>query len=415
VVSGRVAVNYNDRHGAKKRLVISAGQAVIVTNDSVGHSLYPRKALEQLSNDIDSLYMPMKSDTERIAEFGSIIVHSAPLSARVMVEGEVVGYSPCAFLHRQGDFRIVIDNDGYVPFDTILTIESGKATSMSVNLRKRESEVWGEETREERAGDGEEHEAMADSGGGTGSGAQAERSLVLIEIKEKIDNRNYSGACMGVEAVLADTNSTGYEVAEALNYGVLCQRALGNHRRVAEYLKKYMQLPVSDHSREMAHFTLITTLYNALSRHEEAIPYMKQYMHRYPDGSFIQEIYLMVAEIYYYSNETDSAVGMYQRFVERFGDSPQADKALYRLGTIYYSRKKNYARANGMYTRLVRGFPSSIYYEDALFWRATCLYRQGRVSEAYGEYVRYIDGYPDGRWAEETRQRLRNVRTVVEK
>jgi TolA-binding protein len=96
----------------------------------------------------------------------------------------------------------------------------------------------------------------------------------------------------------------------------------------------------------------------------------------------------------------------YRAYLKRFEKSGMADKAMYSLAYILGRDLQDCAGAIKWYNRLENDFPRSGFLGNAMFWRADCFTRLGRISEAEREYRKYMDKFPGGQWVAACRERL---------
>ena len=70
----------------------------------------------------------------------------------------------------------------------------------------------------------------------------------------------------------------------------------------------------------------------------------------------------------------------YSDYMYKFPDQPSAPAALYKIGAIYASRA-NQDRARQSYQEIVKSYPQSPYYKDAMMEILASYYREKRYSD----------------------------------
>jgi TolA-binding protein len=103
---------------------------------------------------------------------------------------------------------------------------------------------------------------------------------------------------------------------------------------------------------------------------------------------------LEAAELDRTMGNTDLARAGYMEFLEKYGQSEAADKALYGLGDVEYSAG-NHELALTYFRRLVDDHPASAYAPGALHKTRSCLLNLGRQDEAWAAGGELLAKYPD--------------------
>jgi hypothetical protein len=86
------------------------------------------------------------------------------------------------------------------------------------------------------------------------------------------------------------------------------------------------------------------------------------------------------------------------------------DKSLFSLANIIANDMHIYKEALVLYTKLLKTCPHSSYVEAALYARAGCLIKLGRIAEAQNDLKKYLKESPDGIWSSVCLQQLKELK-----
>lgn len=140
---------------------------------------------------------------------------------------------------------------------------------------------------------------------------------------------------------------------------------------------------------------LYQTAKNALNnqQYEEAVKYYEKLEARYPLGRYAQQAQLETAYAYYKYDEEDLALDSIDRYLRMNPTAKNADYALYLRGLI------NFTRGGSL---LDRFFPRSIADLDSI-----------RQKEAFHDFSRLLNRYPDSKYATDAEQRIQYLRNTL--
>lgn len=133
----------------------------------------------------------------------------------------------------------------------------------------------------------------------------------------------------------------------------------------------------------------------ALNRgdYETAVDYYERLEARFPFGRFAQQAQIEIPYAYYRAGEPDAALAAIDRFIELNPRHPALDYAYYLRGLI------NFNRGSGFLTRLLPPDPER---RDP-----------SKFEEAFRDFSRVVDEFPDSRYAEDSRERLIFIRNTL--
>lgn len=142
-----------------------------------------------------------------------------------------------------------------------------------------------------------------------------------------------------------------------------------------------------------------------LKKNEKAIETLRKYISVHSDGVMISDAYYSLAELLHGKKDFKSEATVYNQYIESFGTTEGAQRAVYALASLYSKELNDCNRALGLFTHLEESNPKGEYAEDALFWKANCLNAQGKANLAIAAYKEYLERYPAGRWVMDAKAR----------
>lgn len=221
-----------------------------------------------------------------------------------------------------------------------------------------------------------------------------------------IESGEFGQALDELQRILSDTSVPSKVRAIALKKAALCFKITGKPERSLEALRTIAEGRFSRHEKESALFESANLLSTSFRKYDESIKEFRAYIKRYPDGIWIEEALFALAELLHLQKDFENAADVYKKLISDYPGSSRVKDALYSLARIYSRDMKDCDRALGYFGRIENDFPESDIIEDALFWKGDCLFNQGRASQAIAQYNRYLEKYPDGKWAAEAKARV---------
>jgi outer membrane protein assembly factor BamD len=128
-------------------------------------------------------------------------------------------------------------------------------------------------------------------------------------------------------------------------------------------------------------------------RYEEAVTYYEKLEARYPLGRYAQQAQLETAYAYYKYEEYDSALDSIDRYLRMNPTANNADYALYLRGLV------NFSRGSNLFDRF---FPRNIADLDSV-----------RQKEAFHDFSRLVNRFPDSKYATDAEQRIQHLRNAL--
>jgi TolA-binding protein len=220
-----------------------------------------------------------------------------------------------------------------------------------------------------------------------------------------IEKENFSAALQSIERVISSSALKPDQLYDATMKMVRIMKRLQRYQDAALLLES---IAVGKFRKEYcgnALYQMAIIQKKELKNSEKAIVTLRKYISEYSDGVMISDAYYSLAEILHEKNDFKAEASVYNQYIESFGTTEDAQRAVYALATLYSKELHDCNRALGLFTHLEKSDPKGLYAEDALFWKANCLNAQGKVNLAIAAYKEYLERYPGGRWVMDAKAR----------
>ena len=120
---------------------------------------------------------------------------------------------------------------------------------------------------------------------------------------------------------------------------------------------------------------------------------------------------LKSATVHQSSDEFDDAISDFQMLTQKHPKSDKVPEALFAMGAIYLNSKKEYVKAESVYTRLVMGFPEHPTAQGAAYQRARIfMVHLHKPDSAIAAYELFLQRYPNSMPASSARSELTDLR-----
>ena len=344
-----------------KEVFVDSGQFVKAINDSCGSAI----SFDQKAKTVK---------TKSVYAF-QIITH--PASALVEIDGQYAGITPLKGSALQGEHQISITRNGYRSW-------SGKINLSKTTNKKFEIAL--------------ESEIISPSD-------QAELTVVSALIESgHIDSALYQLREIYLKSSVSDNLR-----AAALKKTAMCYKLSGKTHEAIATLESIVKGPFSDNYKESALFQIASLRSSEFSDYVGAIKDLQKYIKDYPEGIWAEEAHFNLAELLYIQKNYRGSVSTYKRIISDYPNSSRISDALYSLAKIFSRDLDDCENALKLFGRVETDFPKCKFAEDAVFWKADCLLRQGRATQAIEEYGKYLSKYPEGKWVAEAGARIRKT------
>lgn len=123
---------------------------------------------------------------------------------------------------------------------------------------------------------------------------------------------------------------------------------------------------------------------------------------------------LKSATLHHQSDEYDDALSDFQLLTEKYPKSDKVPEALYAMGVICQNDKKEYRKAESLYTKLVMDFPADPTAQVAAYQRARIFFENLHMPDsAEAAYELFLTRYPDAVSASSARMELDSLKVTM--
>jgi TolA-binding protein len=124
-----------------------------------------------------------------------------------------------------------------------------------------------------------------------------------------------------------------------------------------------------------------------------------------------EEALLKSATLHQSSDEFDDAIGDFQMLIQKHPKSDKVPEALFAMGAIYLNSKKEYVKAESVYTKLVMDFPEHPTAQGAAYQRARIFSEHlHKPDSAIAAYELFLQRYPNSIPATSARSELADLK-----
>jgi len=177
--------------------------------------------------------------------------------------------------------------------------------------------------------------------------------------------------------------------------------ALGNYQAKTENLRSMINKYPGSRYRDDAMYEAAIT-YSIMEDDRNALSYFDMLIQSYPNSSYTANAYLKKGFIYYNRNDFQPAIDMFKSAISRYPGTRESQEALAVLKNIYLDLNQvdqYYTYAKGLSFAQV-----SASEEDSLSYKAAeNLYLQGECQKATGTFNKYLEQFPEGRFSDNAR------------
>jgi soluble lytic murein transglycosylase len=181
-------------------------------------------------------------------------------------------------------------------------------------------------------------------------------------------------------------------------------------------IKKFPESPFL----EKALLLLGKIAYN-LRENEEALKIFENFRTRYPQNREIPRVLNLMARIYLRMENGDKFLTIYQKLNTTYPHDKWTLDTLYLLGTFYEENQQDFKKALSTYETFLKRSPRGPRQEDALWRSAWIYYRSGEYQKSRNILIELIRKYPHSYyyeealyWAGRASEKLRDWRKAVE-
>lgn len=230
-------------------------------------------------------------------------------------------------------------------------------------------------------------------------------SNVLSKASALIDSGNLDQAISELRKILTNRSITNSIRLSAMQKEARCWKMKKNFPQSIKILQQILSLSDSDDQKGSALFQIASMQRSEMHDFDAAINYYNRYITEFPQGIWAEEASITLAELYQLQKDYQKASDLYLKIVLKYPKSIRLESVLYSLARIYSRDMQDCNRALNIYSQIESQFPNSNFAEDALFWKAECLFQLKRISQSVALYQHYLNKYPNGKWVTEAQIR----------
>jgi outer membrane protein assembly factor BamD (BamD/ComL family) len=380
-----------------ERDIVEAGHAATLDGtkleapDALAEAQPPVREISILKLALD---MPAEETPDT---WGIVEIASTPPGASVVIGTEVVGKTPMVMVRPAGQTEIDLIHPDYPPQRRSLKVGHNEFLSFEHRLESNDTPSPSPRRTARRVARPPRREAKG--------GSDILENPHYIEALIHMTIGEYRKALALLDS-LEERPETGHHDRKILaDKRQECYRGLGDFRRaLASHEQRYRTAP-DTRAKAAALWQTATIRATCLGDYEGAERDLVNYIVSYPEGVWIEQAYLRLAEVQALQDDLRAAIETYRRHLKHFPHSAGRDKVLHALARLE-GEGKRYSEAEKHYRLLLERHPQSRYAESALFYRAECLRTLNRDAEARTAYRAYLARYPQGHWRESCTRRL---------
>jgi tetratricopeptide (TPR) repeat protein len=148
-----------------------------------------------------------------------------------------------------------------------------------------------------------------------------------------------------------------------------CYAKLGDFRKALERLEEKHEKTTSNTDKENLLWEVANMKANCMGDYQGAETALVELLVIDPTGIRSHDAYGKLAEIQYMLNKFESAAATYRKHISQYPNDPDMDKSLFSLANIIDNDMHNYHEALVLYTKLIKTYPHSSYFNASLFAR----------------------------------------------
>lgn len=220
-----------------------------------------------------------------------------------------------------------------------------------------------------------------------------------------IDSGMLDKAIEELRAIYTQPNISNSIRVSALQKEARCWIMKRDYSQAAAIFEQIINGDSSDKQKEAALFQLASMRKTQMHDFEAAINDLQRYITAYPSGFWAEEVYFSLAELHHLRKNFTEAAQLFRIIIDKYPNSNHLQTALYSLARLYSRDLQDCDHALGFYSRIEAEFSLNPIAEDALFWKAECLFQLKKISQSMDAYHKYLKKYPNGKWKTEAQVR----------
>lgn len=401
VMEGEVEIY--KRNDITIRDVVKTGQTISLQN---GIPDDPRRASrDQLEvHSVSVLKIAAEMSGENTVPTGLLDITSEPPGASIHIEGIYIGKTPTALRYPAGSYTVKLTMPEFETWERNIILKELHSTFVPANLTKIKKEIIVQPTTprkkisnkifkylvqnktiEEKAKDVPETKDF-----GFIMNSAFVEALIQMNIGE------YQKALVILDSLKELPHISSTEKIRIMNKISECYKGMGNFQVTLKNLTNRYDKAEDRIKKSNLLWEIINVKANCLQDYEGAEKDITTYIKTYPKGAWIESAYSKRGEIQYITGKYSKAIGTFRYHINLFKSSNMVENSIYTLANILRMDVKEYTMALKWYSKLLKEYPSSKYYGNALFERAECFEKLDMHLKARDDYNKYLELFPDG-------------------
>ncbi|MBD3347242.1 MAG: PEGA domain-containing protein [Chitinivibrionales bacterium] len=348
-------------------------------------------------------------------ENSAVALSSDPPGAAVFIDGEYTGKTPLYSEFPAGNHTLTFSYLNYYPCDTILTVTADKSHSMTISLERaividsvkaQTPEPVPQKKKKRGFFSLFRKEPEQKPVPPAPKPASISKHPEFIKAMNDLQFGRYTTAIERLRSLALSDDISSESKVTVLEKMALCHKKNRQFDNALTIYNSMYEIVGSGVKKDNLLWEIITIKIDRLQDYAGAEMDLVEYLIAYPDGLWLFEAYVRLAEMQYLLDKPEAAARTYKKHVEYFSGKQDVHRSIYALAQIYRTELDNCSEALKWYTKLISEYPQSTYKENSVFWRAECFSRLGRSQEAKQEYQYYLSHFPQGRWKEAAAARM---------
>ena len=176
-----------------------------------------------------------------------------------------------------------------------------------------------------------------------------------------------------------------------------------NHEKSHLYekaAKHFMKVYKERESETIAQLALIRVCLLGIKQFsiKRAHKYLETYIDDFSKGFALKEVTILYIRTCLAERDFNKVIPYMVQFVKRFPESGYADHIAFNLAQLFRQQTEDLASAMKYYEFVIENFPNSPYHEDAMYWAGWCIVQKQLHKQDNKFFKEYIKSYPDGNW-----------------
>jgi TolA-binding protein len=404
VAEGCVTMRPRTTSTATLAKAVSSGERARILATSSSIEPIARFDADSLLGELNRIPMAVAAThKDSVQNFATVRITSEPSGAVVLIQGKPIGTTPLLRALAAGPTTVTLQKAGFIDWTQNCALNAQQTSALFATLQPHQ-EVPIRASRSVT-----QHQQPESK---TAAPAQKPDQQELEKAVALFQQGNEKQALVLLKPLIGDRTLSTAQRSRALQTALRYCRHSGQCALAVELGERFEASMPQPAQAQAVRFELALMLSNTCDKDREAISAFERYIANYPDGLFIEEAYSSIADIHYQHGRYERAAATYEQLLTSRPSSANRANTRYRLAHLYDRRLGDLKRAVELYQQVINHGAPSAFAEEALFWKADCLYRLKQGAQAKQAFADYIQRYPQGAWYSESHQRIRMIQVA---